>query len=250
MKMNCLFTVALICICIIGCNIKPTVKEEVQTLQKEWGYGFPLPSQNDSINLLAIQMEKSYFTFQFSRMDSLSKKILSMDSTFYMALSFQAFSKWPFDLEKLKLAKKYSLKDTSIQRLIFGGDYSYWIEHDTIAAVKQYSEVYRRYPNSKVAAWLAGMASLWSKNYPMAINYYNRSLKIDSTFYHAYYDLGDAYFENKEYTKSIESYKRFLKHYPTKYKIHTLIGDAYKSLNDSVNAKRHYQIVDSLKNIQ
>lgn len=243
------FQLALMCICFSACSTKPSLKEEVQALKNEWGYAFPLPSENDSINLMYILMEKSYFTLEFAQMDSLAKRILSIDSTFYMALSFQAFGKWPFDLEKLKLAKKYSLKDTTVQRLIFGGDYSYWIEHDTIAARKQYAEVFKRYPDSKIAAWLAGMASLWSKDYQMAVSYYKRSLEIDPKFHHAYYDLGDAYIEMKEYYSAIENYIKFLKYYPNKYKIHNVISDAYIALNDSVNAKKHYQIADSLKNI-
>jgi len=152
-------------------------------------------------------------------------------------------------LEKLKLAKEYSLKDTSVHQLIFGGDYSYWIEHDTISALKQYTEVYTRYPDSKIAAWLAGMASLWSKDYQMAISYYKKSLEIDPEFYHAYYDLGDAYLENKEYINAIENYTEFLKHYPDKYRIHNVIGDAYSSLSDSINANKQYHMADSLKNI-
>lgn len=239
---------ALVCISFSACNNKSTLKEEVLALKNEWGFAFPLPSENDSINLLFIQMEKSYFTFEFDKTDSLAKRILSIDSTFYMALSFQAFEKWPFDLGKLKLAKKYSLKDTTIQRLIFGGDYSYWIEHDTIAALKQYTEVYKRYSNSKIAAWLAGMASLWSNDYPLAINYYKRSLEIDPKFYHAYYDLGDTYLQNKQYESAIENFNTFLKYYPTKYKLHNVIGDAYIALNDSLNANKHYNIADSLKN--
>jgi len=232
-----------------ACITKPTLKEEVLTLKKEWGFKFPLPSKNDTINLLFIEMEKSYFTFESKNMDSVASKILSIDSTFYMALSFQAFKKWPFDLEKLRKAKKYSLNDTSIQRLIFGGDYSYWIEHDTVGALKQYTEVYNRYPDSKIAAWLAGMASLWSKDYSRALFYYNRSLEIDPTFYHAYYDIGDTYKESNQYEKSIENFKIFLTHYPSKYRIHTVIGDLYLALKDPVNAKKHYLIADSLKNV-
>jgi tetratricopeptide (TPR) repeat protein len=199
---------------------------------------------------MSIQMEKSYFNFEFARMDSLANKILSIDSTFYGALSFQAFGQWPFDLEKLKLAKIYSQKDTTVHRLIFDGDYSYWIENDTIAALKQYTEVYRRYPDSKIAAWLAGMASLWSKDYQMAIFYYKRSLETDPKFYHAYYDLGDTHLEKKDFRSAIENFKEFLKYYPSKYRIHSVIGDAYISLNDSANAKKHYNMADSLKNLR
>jgi tetratricopeptide (TPR) repeat protein len=246
----CIFLAVLYCICFSGCKNKPSLREEVMSLKNEWGYKFPLPSENDSINLLALQMEKSYFTLEFDRMDSLAKRILSIDSTFYMAISFQAFGKWPFDLEKLKLAKKYSLKDTTIHRLIFGGDYSYWIEHDTIAAVKQYTEVYTRYPDSKIAAWLAGMASLWSKDYQKAISYYKRSLEIDPEFYHSYYDLGDTYLQKKDYSNAIENYKIFLQHYPAKYRLHSVIGDAYIAISDSVNAKKHYHLADSLKNLR
>lgn len=245
--LNYVFSVLLICVFISSCNNKPSLKEEVLALKNEWGYAFPLPSENDSINLLQIQMEKSYFNLEFAKMDSLAKRILAIDSTFYSALSFQAFGQSPFDLKKLELAKKYASKDTSIYRLIFEGDYSYWIENDTVTALKLYTEVYKRYPNSKIAAWLAGMACLWSKDYQMAIFYYNRSLEIDPTFYHAYYDLGDTYLANKEYMLSIENFKMFLKHHPAKYRLHNVIGDAYISLNDSINAKKHYYIADSLK---
>ena len=93
------------------------------------------------------------------------------------------------------------------------------------------------------------MASLWSNDFPMAINYYNRSLEIDPEFYHAYYDLGDTYLQNKQYDSAIENFNRFLKYYPSKYRLHNVIGDAYIALNDSVNAKKHYHIADSLKNI-
>jgi tetratricopeptide (TPR) repeat protein len=240
------FTAMLFCVCLSGCNQKPSLREQVSALKKEWGYAFPLPSKNDSINLLYIQLEKAYFTLEFVKVDSLANKILAIDSTFYMALSFQAFGKWPFDLEKLKLAKAYSLKDTTIQRLIFGGDYSYWIENDTVTALNQYSEVYRKYPDSKIAAWLAGMASLWSRDYPKAIYYYKRSLEIDPTFYHAYYDLGDTYLESKEYKLAIENYELFLRYFPSKFKMNRVIGDAYMSLGDSANAKKHYHLVDSL----
>lgn len=245
--LTAIFLLILIGIYLNACNTKSSLKKEVLALKNEWGFEFPLPSENDSINLLFIQMEKAYFTLEFAKMDSLAKHILLIDSTFYMALSFQAFGVWPFDLEKLELAKKYSLKDTSVQRLIFGGDYSYWIEHDTIAALKQYTEVYNRYPNSKIAAWLAGMASLWSKDYQMAIKYYNRSLEIDPEFYHAYYDLGDTYLQNKQYENAIKNFDEFLKHYPSKYRIYNVIGDAYIALNDSVKAKSYYHIADSLK---
>lgn len=231
--------------CLLSCSPKPSLKEQVHLLNKEWGFVFPMPSDNDSINLLYIQMEESYFTLKPERMDSLAKRILSIDSTFYMALSFQAFKAWPFDLEKLMLAKKYASKDTSIHRLIFEGDYDYWVMHDTLAALRKYTTVYNRYPNSKIAAWLAGMASLWSKDYKMAIRYYKRSLEIDSTFYHAYYDLGDAYYEMKEYQGAIENYSRFLTNYPSKYKVHNMIGDAYAALNDSLNAQRHYHMASS-----
>ena len=244
-----IFWALVCCISFYSCNNKPSLREEVLNLKKEWGFKFPLPSENDSINLLAIQMEKSYFKLQFAKMDSLADKILSIDSTFYMAISFQAFSKWPFDLEKLRLAKKYSLKDTTVQRLIFGGDYSYWIENDTAAALKQYTEVYNRYPDSKIAAWLAGMASLWSKDYEGAISYYKRSLEIDPEFYHSYYDLGDTYLQKKDYSNAIENYKIFLQHYPAKYRLHSVIGDAYIALNDTVMARKHYIIADSIKNI-
>lgn len=219
-------------------------------LKEEWGFKFPLPSKNDSINLLYIQMEKAYFTLKFDSTDILAKRILKMDSTFYMALSFQAFGKWPFDLKKLELAKKYSSADTSIHRLIFEGDYSYWIKQDTATAYKLYTEVYNRYPDSKIAAWLAGMASLWSKKYEKASWYYNRALKIDSSFYHAYYDLGEVYLEKKEYRKSIKYFKIFLKYYPNKHRIHSVIGDSYIALKDSVNAGKHYRLADSLRKMQ
>ncbi|MBI5220080.1 MAG: tetratricopeptide repeat protein [Bacteroidia bacterium] len=243
------FLALLICICLSACTRKPSLKEEVLALKQEWGFEFPLLSKNDSINLLHIQMEKAYFTLEREKMDSLAKKILAIDSTFYMALSFQAFQKWPFDLEKLKKAKKYSLKDTTVQRLIFDGDYSYWIEHDSITALKKYTEVYKRYPNSKIAAWLVAMASMWTNDYNAAISYLKRSMEIDPTFYYAYLDMGDAYLQSKQYDKAIESFNLLLQHFPAKYRIHKYIGDAYLGLNDSIKAKEHYHIVDSLNRV-
>lgn len=242
-----LTTVFLLLILINSCNQNQKLRREISILKNEWKYEFPLPSNNDSINLLALQMEISYFTFEFKKTDSLARKILSMDSTFYGALAFLAFSKWPFDMEMLKKAKKYASKDTSIHGLIFEGDYNYWINHDTITALKQYTEVYKRYSNSKIAAWLAGMASLWSKDYSMAIKYYNRALEIDSTFYHSYNDLGDTYFESKQYKKAIENYSKFLKYYPSKYRIYAVIGDSYKAMDDTVNANKQYKIADSIE---
>lgn len=243
------FFALLIGICLSACSTKPSLKEEVMALKQEWGFTFPLPSKNDSINLLHLQMEKAYFTFEREKMDSLARRILNIDSTFYMAMSFQAFQKWPFDLDKLKLAKKYSLKDTTIQRLIFDGDYSYWVEHDSIAALKIYTEVYKQYPNSKIAAWLAAMASMWTKDYKMAISYLTRSLEIEPKFYYAYLDIGDAYLQNQQYDRAIENFNILLKHYPTKYWIHKYIGDAYLGLNDSIKARKQYHIADSLKKV-
>ncbi len=195
-----------------ACTTRQTLKEEVLALKKEWGYKFPLPSSNDSINLIAIQMEKSYFTFRTNKMDSLANKILSIDSIFYMAFPTQAFNKWPFVLKKTKEAKKNSLNDTNVFKQFFGGDYSYWIEHDTVAAPQQYIEINKIYPDSKIDAWLAGRVSLWCKDYPKTIYYYNKSFEIDREFYHIYYDIGDTYLDCKLYKKSIENFKIFPRH--------------------------------------
>jgi tetratricopeptide (TPR) repeat protein len=244
-----LISTFLLLFCLCACNQKPTLHDEVLSLKIEWGFEFPLPSENDSINLLYIRMEKSYFNLEFEKMDSLAKRILSIDSTFYKALSFQAFGQWPFDLEKLEIAKKFAGQDTSIHRLIFGGDYSYWIKHDTVSALEQYTEVYNQYPNSKIAAWLAGMASLWSKDYEMAVTYYKRALEIDSTFYHSYYDIGDAYYGNNDYSNAIINFKQFLIHHPENITINQALGDIYLSLNDSLIAKKYHQNADSLRNV-
>lgn len=243
-------TALLVGICFSGCNSKPSLKEEVLALKQEWGFAFPLPSQNDSINLLHIQMEKAYFTLERGKMDSLAGRILQIDSAFYPAMAFQAFKKWPFDVEKLKKAKQYSLKDTTIQRLIFDGDYQYWVEHDSIAARKTYTEVYNRYPDSKIAAWLAAMSCMWTKDYQMAVSYLERSLKNDPGFHYAYLDMGDAYLQNKQYDKAIESFNKLLNHFSTKYFIHKYIGDAYLGMKDSIKARQQYQIVDSLKRVK
>ncbi len=242
-----LFMGILLSVCLTGCSSDKSIKKEVMTLKQDWGFAFPLPSENDSINLLNLQMEKAYFTLERGKMDSLARRILSIDSTFYPAMSFQAFQKWPFDIEKLKKAKKYSLKDTTIQRLIFDGDYSYWVEHDSIEARKIYTRVFNRYPHSKIAAWLAAMSCMWTKDYKMAVSYLETSLKNDPGFHYAYLDMGDAYLQDKQYEKAIENFTLLLKHFPTKYFIRTYIGDAYMGLKDSVKAKEQYKIVDSIK---
>lgn len=233
----------------LGCSSRPSLKDEVLALKKEWKYEFSLQSENDSINLLSIQMEKAYFTLDRQKCDSLARRILSMDSTFYGALAFQAFQKWPFDLEKLKKAKKYALKDTTIHRLIFDGDYSYWIEKDTVTALKTYTEVYNRYPNSKIAAWLAAMANIWSKNFDKAVFYLKRAKEIDPDFNYAYLDMGDAQLQNKQYKEAIESFSLLLKHFPKRYGINYYIAEAYQGLNDTLMAKRHTQIADSMKKL-
>lgn len=208
---------------------------------------FPLPLENDSLNLLHIQMEKAYFTLQLEKMDSLARKFLEIDSTFYSALAFQAFRKWPFDLDKLRITKKYALRDTAIQRMIFDGDYSCWIEKDSIKANKIYTEVCNRYPNSKITAWLAVMSNIWIKDYPTVVWYFKRSLEIDSKLYYAHLDMGDAYLQSRQYKKAIENFKILLNHFPSQLVIHKYIGDAYMGLNDSTKAKENYRLVDSLK---
>jgi tetratricopeptide (TPR) repeat protein len=75
-------------------------------------------------------------------------------------------------------------------------------------------------------------------------------LEIDPEFYHSYYDLGDTYLQKKDYSNAIENYKIFLQHYPTKYRLHSVIGDAYIAISDSVNAKKHSHLADSLKNLR
>lgn len=232
---------------ITGCNSNPSLKDEVLALKKEWKYEFPLQSENDSINLLSIQMEKAYFTLERDKCDSLARRILAMDSTFYGALAFQAFNKWPFDLDKLKKAKKYSLNDTTIHRLIFDGDYSYWIEQDTVSALKTYTEVYNRYPNSKIAAWLAAMANIWSKKFDKAVFYLKRAKEIDPDFHFAYISMGEAHLENKQYSKAIENFSLSLKYFPKRYGINYYIAEAYQGLNDTLMAKRHTQYADSIK---
>lgn len=243
---TCVLLLSII-FCLFSCKKTPSLKDELLSIKEQWGYKFPLPSENDSINLLAIQMERAYFNFEPEKMDLLANRILAIDSSFYMAISFQAFKKWPFDLEKLEKARIYALKDTSVHRLVFEGDYSYWIQHDTANALKTYLEVYKRYPDSKVAAWLAGMACLWSEDYSRALDFYRKTIEIDPGFFHAYYDIGDTYLQSNQYEKAIENFKVFLTYLPNKYQIHDIIGHAYSALNDSVNSIKHLHYADSLK---
>lgn len=231
---------------IVGCQPENKLKSDLDKLIAEWDYVLPLPSENDSINLLFIQSEMNWFRYKHDVSDSLCDLILSMDSTFHPALSFKAWD--PLNLDLLEKAMIYAQNDTTVHRLALEADYAFWINNDTATAIQKFKEVYDKYPNSKTTNWCVGMSYFWAGQNDKAIDYYQSALEIDKDFPLSYEMMGWAYYMKKEYKESIINLEKSIDYGINDMNTFRLTGKAYENLDSLDKAKYYYNIADSLEN--
>jgi len=231
---------------IFSCQTEKKLKSDLNKLIEEWDYVLPLPSDNDSINLLFIQSEMNWYRYNRKASDSLCDMILKIDSTFHQALSFKAWD--PLNLKLLDQAMKYAQNDTTVHRTVLEADYAYWIKKDTSTAIKKFKEVFDKYPDSKTASWCLGMSYLWAGQYDKAIKYYQRALEIDKDFPLSYEMMGWAYYKKKDYNKSIKNFELSIDYGTDDVYTYRLTGKAYENIDSLDKAKYYYNIADRLVN--
>ena len=91
-----------------------------------------------------------------------------------------------------------------------------YIEH--LMDIRSYSqacamayELTRRYPNEPLGYFLLGMARNDSGYYEPAIKAYDDCIKVDKTYYKAYFNRGLAKYHLKQYKEAIADYNKVLK---------------------------------------
>lgn len=236
----------LITIFIQSCEKENKLKTDLNNLIAEWDYVLPLPSDNDSINLLFLQIEKNWYQYNHKISDSLCNKILAIDSTFHHALAFKAWD--PLDLDLLDKAMNYAKNDTTIHRTVLEADYAYWINKDTATAIRKFKEAFDMYPNSKTMSWCLGMSYLWAGQNDKAIHYYKHSLSIDSLFPKSYEMIGWAYYMKEDYNRAIKNFKISMNFGNNDMYTYRYTGKAYENIDNVGKAKYYYNIADSLEN--
>ncbi|MFZ5940361.1 MAG: tetratricopeptide repeat protein [Bacteroidota bacterium] len=204
MKNGFLVPLAILCLTLSMSQCTSPLKKELAETARDWNYVLPMPSSNDSINLLFIRAEKSWYLFKTDQSDSLCDVMLSIDSTCHQALSFKAWV--PLNLTYLNRAMALARSDTSVHRLVLEADYAYWVNGDTATAIRKFKEVYDRYPNSHTASWCLGQAYLWAGHFNKAIEQYQRCLAISPVFPRANQMLGWAYYMTGDFQKSAENF--------------------------------------------
>lgn len=91
--------------------------------------------------------------------------------------------------------------------------------------------------NGAKAAYGAAKAKYKAKNYDAALNFYNESLKLDSTNINNHKGIADVYYKKKDYTKAVDKYlstadmyaaaKKERKNKSIYKKLNVIIGKAY-----------------------
>ncbi len=85
------------------------------------------------------------------------------------------------------------------------------------------------------------LIGLTEKDSTKAIKSYQKATKIDETFYQAYYNMAEQYFQVQNYDKAIENYKLAVK-YNKKFDYgYYNLGCAYISKNDYNNARKSFE---------
>lgn len=230
-----------------SCQPEKNLKRDLAKLIETWDYVLPLPSDNDSINLLFIQSEMNWYRYQNHISDSLCDRILAIDSTFHHAIAFKAWE--PLNLAMLNKAMQYAKNCTTIHKTVFEADIAYWIQRDTATAIQKFKEVYDKYPNSKTACWCLGMSYLWAGQYDKAITYYQKALEIDNDFPRSNEMMGWAYYKKHDYANSIKNFEIAINGGTKDFRAFRFTGEGYEKLGQLDKANHFYSLADSLKNI-
>jgi len=77
--------------------------------------------------------------------------------------------------------------------------------------------------------------------YQQALEYYNKALSIDSTFYSAYYGKGLTLKKMRKYREAAEAYHGAIRHNPTYTEAYVALGKIYTALNKHDDAVETYQ---------
>jgi len=98
-------------------------------------------------------------------------------------------------------------------------------------ALVLYEDILKKYPNSSVALYSAGVESMRLDQDEKALNYLNRSVKAAPNNYKAYYNRGLVYLKNQKPHSAIQNFDRALE-LQEYYKTYTARATAYLQLGD------------------
>jgi tetratricopeptide (TPR) repeat protein len=111
------------------------------------------------------------------------------------------------------------------------------------AALKELAEAFAIDPDHADSHNLAGLIYLGRKQYPDALQHFQKALDLVPRFYNARANLGALYLAMQEWNKAIETLTPLLAEslYQTPYLVANNLGWAYYNLKDYRNAEEHYK---------
>ena len=142
--------------------------------------------------------------------------------------------------ELILLLDKYPNNSIVFYRL----GYAYKEKKDYDNAAKYFSLAYNNDPhNSTYKDMLVTLAKIQEKNgkdeydiqnYQLSLEYFNKALEYDSTYYPVMFRIGNIYYKIKDYDKAIEMYKKGLENpeiLRNTYKLMNQLGKFYTKVN-------------------
>lgn len=159
---------------------------------------------------------------------------------------------------KLKLARCYFdnkdfsksvdvYKELQNQNIFEAKDYerfasAYLKINDTTSALGIYGELLDRDPKLCQLSYQVGILAFISKNYPQAINFFNRYLANcnDSLFPKVTFYLGNVYFNENKPDSAFYYFSKSLERDSTNPLIYIYLGDALSALNDKNSARQNF----------
>lgn len=118
-------------------------------------------------------------------------------------------------------------------------------ENDVLKAIKAYEKLAILLPKrSRLLSdvyMLIGMSYFEIRNYPMAISYYNKAIKLVPENYVAYRHLGIVYVRQGKLVRAIQSFRNAVKQYPQDEKSHFFLGNLYSQQNHWELAIQSYE---------
>lgn len=96
-------------------------------------------------------------------------------------------------------------------------------------------------PEENKTAFDYYLIGLTEKDNSKAIKSYQKATKIDETFYQAYYNMAEQYFQLQNYDKAIENYKLAIKYNKKLDYAYYNLGCVYLTKNDYNNARKSFE---------
>ncbi|OON95384.1 MAG: hypothetical protein ATN36_08615 [Epulopiscium sp. Nele67-Bin005] len=167
-------------------------------------------------------------------------------------LDYRYYAHECFDVEEYEFALDYSrlalkIEPTDLELLLLQAKC-----YTGLGLLKQssfyYSKIIDEYPSQPQALRDLGFLHYTEESYVSAIGYLNRALKtnVDIDFCLEY--IAHCYFKLKNYPKAIEYYERWKEFSTDLVRTHTLIGDCYLLLNKRRLANKHYYLAKNHQN--